>query len=88
MESPNHDLVTIAEVDSQSEFLVVRSLLESAGIDCSSPDLSEYHIKGRRPSFTVIRLQVHASQADDAVAVLKDAEAHPIPAESEEENEP
>jgi len=82
------ELVTIAEVDSQSEFLVIRSLLESAGIDCSSPDLSQYHIKGRRPSFTVIRLQVHNSQADDAVAVLKDAEAHPISPEPDDENEP
>ncbi len=81
------DVVTIAEVDSQPEFLIIRTLLESAGIPCSSPDLSEYHVKGRRPSYTVIRLQVPASQADDAVALLKDAEAHPTPTE-EDSTEP
>ncbi len=70
-------LVTIAEVDKQAEFLIIRSLLESAGIECFSPDFNEYHVKGRNPSYTVIRIQVPASQADDAVAVLKDAEAHP-----------
>ena len=83
MTEPFEDLVTIAEVDSPPEFLVVRSLLESAGIACSSPDLNEYHVKGRSPSFTVVRLQVRASQADDAIALLKDAESHPTADEPE-----
>jgi hypothetical protein len=73
----NDDLVTIAELDSQAEFLIIRSLLESADIECSSPDFNEYHVKGRNPSYTVIRVQVHASDADDAVTLLKDAESHP-----------
>ena len=81
MFEPPEDLVTIAELDSQSEFMIIRSLLESAEIECSSPDFNDYHVKGRNPSYTVIRLQVRASQADDAVAILRDAEAHPTPEE-------
>lgn len=78
---PDDELVTIAELDSQAEFMIIRTLLESADIDCSSPDFNQYHVKGRNPSYTVIRVQVRASQADDAVALLKDAEAHPTPEE-------
>jgi hypothetical protein len=88
MPQPADELVTIAELDSQPEFLVIRSLLESAGIECSSPDLSEYHVKGRRPSYTVIRIQVRASQADDAIALLKDAEANPGLTDSNDDNQP
>jgi hypothetical protein len=88
MSQPAVELVTIAELDSQPEFLVIRSLLESAGIGCSSPDLSEYHVKGRRPSYTVIRIQVRASQADDAIALLKDAEANPGLTDSNDDNQP
>jgi hypothetical protein len=88
MSQPADELVTIAELDSQPEFLVIRSLLESAGIECSSPDLSEYHVKGRRPSYTVIRIQVRASQADDAIALLKDAEANPGLTDSNDDNQP
>jgi hypothetical protein len=88
MSQPAVELVTIAELDSQPEFLVIRSLLESAGIECSSPDLSEYHVKGRRPSYTVIRIQVRASQADDAIALLKDAEANPGLTDSNDDNQP
>jgi hypothetical protein len=54
----------------------------------SSPDLSEYHVKGRRPSYTVIRIQVRASQADDAIALLKDAEANPGLTDSNDDNQP
>lgn len=83
-ESTDDALVTIAEADSPAEFLVVRSLLESAGVECSSPDFADYYVKGKNASCGVIRLQVRASQAEDAVAVLKDAEAHPIPTEPDE----
>lgn len=84
-ESPDDVLVTIAEAESPAEFLVVRSLLESAGVECSSPDFADYYVKGKNAPGGVIRLQVRAAQADDAVAVLKAAEAHPIPAEPDED---
>ena len=74
---PADDLVTIATLDNQAEFLVIRGLLESAGSDCYSPSQDEYRVKGRGPLYsTGIPLQVLASQAEDAVALLKDAEAH------------
>lgn len=85
---PNEDLVTIGEVDTATEFMIIRTLLESADIGCSSPDFNEYHVKGRNPSYTVIRVQVPASQADDAIALLKDAESHPAPDDSDGDQQP
>lgn len=83
------DLVTIATLDSQAEFLVIRSLLESAGIDCYSPFDDQYRTKGRGPLYSKgVPLQVRASQADDAIALLKDAEAHPTSAEPDGDNQP
>lgn len=74
------DLVTIATCESQSEFLVIRSLLESAGIECYSPNENQYRVKGRGPLYSKeIPVQVLASQAEEAIALLKDAEAHPKP---------
>lgn len=85
MDSPNKDEpVTIAEVNSEPEFIVVRSLLESAGVECFSPDFADYYVKGKNTSCGIIRVQVRASQANDAVSVLKAAEAHPIPAEPDD----
>ena len=82
------ELVTIAELDSQSELLVIRSLLESAGIDCFSPADNEYRGKGRGPLYSKgIPLQVRASQAEDAAALLKDAEAHSRTDEPEEDEQ-
>ncbi len=78
---PDEPLVTIAELDSQPEFLVIRTLLESAGIDCYSPNVTEYYVKGKHAPNALIPLQVPASQAEDAIALLKDAAAHPTPAE-------
>ena len=88
MNEPVDDLVTIAELDSPTEFLIIRTLLESAEIDCASPDFNEYHVKGRNPSYTTIRVQVRASQADDAIALLKDAEAHPAAEEPDVDPQP
>jgi hypothetical protein len=86
MDSPNQDeLVTIAEVDSEPEFIVVRSLLESAGVECFSPDFADYYVKGKNSSCGIIRVQVRTSQANDAVSILKDAEAHPISTEPDED---
>ena len=85
MDSLSQDeLVTIAEVGSEPEFIVVRSLLESAGVECFSPDFADYYVKGKHPSCGIIRVQVRASQANDAVSILKDAEAHPIPTEPDD----
>lgn len=76
--NPDDELVTIATLEGQPELLIIRSLLESAGIDCYSPAENEYRTKGRGPLYSKgIPLQVRASQADDAVALLKDAKAHP-----------
>lgn len=84
--SSTDDLVTIAEVDSQPEFFVVRSLLESAGIGCYSPNVAEYYVKGKHASHSVILIQVQATQVEDAIALLKEAEAHPIPDSLEDGN--
>lgn len=80
------DLVTIGEADSQHEFLIIRSLLESAGIDCCSPNVADYYVKGKNAPNSIIPIQVRASQAEDAIALLRDAEAHPTRTEKEEDN--
>ncbi len=82
MNPEQEELVTVATADSHPEFLVIRSLLESAGIECASPDDNPYRAKGRdRYHYNAIRIQVPASQAEDAITVLKDAEAHPTATE-------
>lgn len=80
------ELVTIGEVDSQPEFLVIRSLLESAGIDCYSPNVAEYYVKGKNAPNAVIPVQVRASQADDAIALIKDAAGHPLTTDEPDSN--
>jgi hypothetical protein len=86
-EQPPDDLVTIGEVDSQPEFLVIRSLLESAGIECYSPNVTEYYVKGKNAPNAVIPVQVRASQAEDAIALLKDAESHPLATDEPDNNQ-
>ena len=61
------ELVTLAEFPTEQEFLVVRALLESEGIECSFPAItSRYHgrIEGG------IRLQVRERDWAAARALL------------------
>ena len=62
------ELVTVAEFPTEEEFLVVRALLESEGIECCDPMItSRYHgqIEGG------IRLQVRAGDLAAARALLE-----------------
>lgn len=72
------ELVTLAEFPTEQEFLVVRALLESEGIECSYPVItSRYH--GRVEGG--IRLQVKERDLAAARALLE------APAETEDAEE-
>ncbi len=71
---PDDDqLVTVATFDNHAEFLLARSRLESAGIECYSRNEHTARITGH---FTgvfgmhQIELQVRAADAEDAVSML------------------
>jgi Putative prokaryotic signal transducing protein len=66
------DLVTIGVFHSQPEFLLARSLLESADIECFAYDENMLRIGGWHAHVLGgIKLQVRASEAQDAVAILR-----------------
>ncbi len=88
MFSNSDELVTIATLKNQAEYIVVRGLLESAGIECISPDDEELRSRGRAPLKSKgIRVQVLASQAEEARAFLAATIAktgdHVLPAEDD-----
>lgn len=65
------NLVTIAVFHSQPEFLLARSLLESADIECFGYDENMLRIGGWHSHILGgIRLQVWESEAQDARAIL------------------
>ena len=65
------DLVTIAVFHSQPEFLLARSRLESADIECFAYDENMLRIGGWHSHIVGgIKLQVRQSKAWDAMAVL------------------
>ena len=68
MNEAEDSLVTLDRFISIQELEVVRSMLESAGIECFSPDaqMSTVYAGGIRP-----RLQVRSSQLEDAQAILE-----------------
>lgn len=69
------ELVTLAEFSSEQEYLVVRALLESEGIECSYPIISSrYH--GRTDGGT-IRLQIRREDLATARALM-DAPTEPL----------
>ena len=67
----HEDLVTIGVFHSQPEFLLARSRLESADIECFAYDENMLRIGGSHSHiFGGIKLQVRASEAQDAIAIL------------------
>jgi hypothetical protein len=65
-------LVTIAVFHSQPEFLLARTRLESADIECFAYDENMLRIGGWHSYiFGGIKLQVRESEARDAVAILR-----------------
>jgi hypothetical protein len=65
-------LVTIAVFHSQPEFLLARTRLESADIECFAYDENMLRIGGWHSHVTSgIKLQVRESEAQDAVAILQ-----------------
>ncbi len=72
MQLENDDFVTLDEFPFLGQLEVIRGMLEAAGIECFCPDsqTSGVYMGGIRP-----RLQVRASQLDDARAILESFEA-------------
>jgi len=67
--------VTVATLSGQQEYLLARARLESAGIECFSPNEHTARIAGPMMLFTHEHrfiLQVRPEQAEDAIAVLAD----------------
>jgi len=65
-------LVTIAIFHSQPEFLLARTRLESADIECFAYDENMLRIGGWHSHiFGGIKLQVSESEAQDAMAILQ-----------------
>ena len=65
-------LVIIAVFHSQPEFLLARTRLESAGIECFAYDENMLRIGGWHAHILGgIRLQVRESEAHDAMAILQ-----------------
>jgi hypothetical protein len=68
-----HDeLVTIAVFHNQTEFLLARTRLESADIECFAYDENMLRIGGWHSHILGgIKLQVRSSDAQDAIAILQ-----------------
>ena len=65
-------LVTVAVFHSKTEFLLARTRLESADIECFAYDENMLRIGGWHSHiFGGIKLQVRASEAQDARAILQ-----------------
>jgi hypothetical protein len=70
----HEDLVTIAVFHGQPEFLLARTRLESADIECFAYDENMLRIGGWHSHILGgIKLQVRESEAQDALAVLHQA---------------
>ena len=68
----NERLVTIAVFHSQQEFLLARTRLESADIECFAYDENMLRIGGWHSHILGgIKLQVCESEAQDAMAILR-----------------
>jgi Putative prokaryotic signal transducing protein len=67
------DWVTVAKIQNEQEYLLARARLESAGIECFSPNENMARISG-----AIMRLwdgfilQVPAENAEDAMSLLND----------------
>jgi Putative prokaryotic signal transducing protein len=68
----HEDIVTVAVFHSQPEFLLPRSCLESADIECFAYDENMLRIGGWHSHVLGgISLQVRRSDAQDALAILR-----------------
>jgi|ERR1700724_947157 hypothetical protein len=68
----HEDLVTVAVFHSQPEFLLARTRLESADIECFAYDENMLRIAGCHSHILGgIKLQVRESEAQDALAILR-----------------
>jgi hypothetical protein len=66
-------LVTVAAFHSESEFLLARMRLESANIECFALNENMLRIGGWHAHiFGGIKLQVRESDAEDALAILRE----------------
>jgi hypothetical protein len=71
MNSAHEDLVTVAIFHSQPEFLLARTRLESADIECFAYDENMLRIGGWHSDMLGgIKLQVRESEAQDALVIL------------------
>ena len=68
----HENLVTVAVFHNHAEFLLARTLLESADIECFAYDENMLRIAGWHSHFLGgIKLQVRESEAEDARAILQ-----------------
>ena len=69
-------LVTVATFHSEPEFLLARTRLESADIECFAQDENMLRIGGWHSHILGgIKLQVMESDAQDAIAILRETAA-------------
>ena len=81
-------LVTVARFDNDAEFLLARSVLDAAGIECFGRNEHALRLTGHTHGFFgahQIELQVRESDAEDARAVLESES--PLDEEESAENE-
>jgi hypothetical protein len=71
--NPNEKLVKVFDSDQESEVMVVRGLLETAGIDSVTTNLDAP--QDILPGVGGIILQVRAEQADEARRVIEESRA-------------
>jgi hypothetical protein len=67
---PNEKLVKVFDSDQESEVMVVRSLLESAGIECTTMNLDAP--QDILPGVGGVIVLVRAEQADEARRVIEE----------------
>jgi len=64
-------LITVATFHNQPEFLLARSRLDSADIECFALDENMLRVGGGHSHMGGIKLQVRESDAQDAIAILQ-----------------
>lgn len=70
---PNEELVKVFDSDQESEVMVVRGLLESAGIDCMTTNLDAP--QDILPGVGGVVVLVRADQAEDARSIIAENRA-------------
>jgi hypothetical protein len=85
VDDPEERLVTVARFRTDAEFVLARSRLESAGIECAGRNEHASRLVGHVYGFFgahEIELQVRESDAEDALAMLE-SQAPPSGAEED-----